>query len=268
MVRDRISDVYFMINANVSRLPHPGRSGKPAAFTLIELLVVIAIIAILAAMLLPALARAKEKARQTQCLNNERQIGLGWLMYVNENNESYPRIRGWGAAGGQRGTNTLPQNIKDAFGTDEDKTNRPLDVYVTSVDSWRCPSDHGDANYGAKNCFVEYGNSYLTQHDVDSWRTAHVTADTDPAYLGTPPARPIKSAEVAKNPVGKIIQGDWEWENNGYDVNDPKSWWHNFRGQRRENMLFGDGHVQFYRFPDEIKNWIYTPLPDPGFLWW
>jgi prepilin-type N-terminal cleavage/methylation domain-containing protein/prepilin-type processing-associated H-X9-DG protein len=66
-----------------------GRS-QPAGFTLIELLVVIAIIAILAAILFPVFANAREKARQTTCLSNQKQIGLAVMMYIQDHDEVYP----------------------------------------------------------------------------------------------------------------------------------------------------------------------------------
>jgi prepilin-type N-terminal cleavage/methylation domain-containing protein/prepilin-type processing-associated H-X9-DG protein len=241
-----------------------GESGW--GFTLLELLVVIAIIAILAAILLPVLANAKRKGQQTKCASNQHQIGLGWMMYVNDNNQTYPVIRGWGAAGGQQGNYALEASVAESFGVAVDYASRPLNQYVPAVLTWQCPSDAGDANYGAKNCFTGYGNSYVTQHDVDSWRTEHVTADSDPFFANG--AVPIKAQAVAVSAANKIIQGDWEWENNGYNVNDPESWWHNYNGQRRQNMLFADGHVEFYHFPDQIVNWVQSPPPDIQYLWW
>jgi prepilin-type N-terminal cleavage/methylation domain-containing protein/prepilin-type processing-associated H-X9-DG protein len=136
--------------------PRTGQSRRAAGFTLIELLVVIAIIAILAAMLLPVLSKAKARAQAISCINNQRQILLAWKMYANDSNGRFPpnpdyntppagvlskaRWVGGDMRGGSVGA---PYAGIDATNTLLliDSTYSDLGPYLKTPQIFRCPAD-------------------------------------------------------------------------------------------------------------------------------
>jgi prepilin-type processing-associated H-X9-DG protein len=183
---------------------------KELGFTLIKLLVVIAIIAILAALLLPALSRAKEKARATQCLNNLKQIGPASVMYSSDNDEALPCSQHNGAS-----------------------WVATLQPY-TGTNVYRCPSDPN------KQRFYSYAlNDFLLPPAVGSGAPDYTKTTSVPS-----PSQTFFMTEAVTN-SGSIDHfhfadpDDGDYATNGFKAQvDAK------RHQNSANYLFVDGHVE------------------------
>jgi prepilin-type N-terminal cleavage/methylation domain-containing protein/prepilin-type processing-associated H-X9-DG protein len=225
---------------------------RKRGFTLIELLVVIAIIAILAAILFPVFAQAREAARKTSCLSNLRQLGTGMLMYTQDYDEMFPLqfyLR--------------PVSFSMLLGD-------LMNPYVKNYGVWRCPSRGIVLDDFSNNAAAPTARLYRTNYgmNLSLFYPSYPTGDY---WNGTPgvslasvqvPAQRIMLADIGYtadprlpyNPQNDVYQGYfWLWPPDSC-CND----WPSPRHQGRANIAFVDGHVKSTAPAD------YFPAPVPA----
>ena len=187
---------------------HSVRTHFVRGFTLIELLVVIAIIAILAAILFPAFARARENARRASCMSNLKQMGLGVMQYVQDYDEKYPPC----AANNTR--------------TDGKFLYHRLDPYIKSAQVFVCPSD-------AINKVFSYGYNY-------AYLGATPFMMVNMAQVASP-SQMVMLTDKAGNDAGDWVNPpQYFYDGPPYGFNTP-------RHLEGLNVAWADGHVKWHK---------------------
>ncbi|MEA3376451.1 MAG: DUF1559 domain-containing protein [Armatimonadota bacterium] len=207
---------------------------KRRGFTLIELLVVIAIIAILAAMLFPVFSQAREKARQTSCLSNMKQIGLAMMMYMDDYDDQFCKV-------------TCSQ------GPAPYKWFDPIDPYLKNKQILFCPSLRGQSDKGTPKTDYVLNGCFA--------QGAHRAMFDDPSA----------QIMVAEREASRPREGYRPWPNDGVSWDDLSTYAHGATPHNHFNHLshdrhnggcnytFGDGHAKWLRWDATFEGGLGLP---------
>ncbi len=243
---------HMLYRAN-TMCPGGSKTVKKQGFTLIELLVVIAIIAILAAILFPVFARAREKARQSACLSNCKQLGLAVMQYVQDYDGSFPdhaslgvHVYTEGYLGGVHINDYAIRIWTDPTQTTVGGMAKVLGPYVKNQQMFVCPSDPKVDRWISGR---ERG-SYYMRHAIDAY-----------AFSVRMPA----NESVVKRPSQLMLSVEEAWHWGGAE---PWCWTTNNIGSNKDiNAVFFDGHAKVSKtywdagnqhIPYYDTNWFYN----------
>jgi prepilin-type N-terminal cleavage/methylation domain-containing protein/prepilin-type processing-associated H-X9-DG protein len=258
----------------------PGRPNSATrAFTLIELLVMIAIIAILASILFPVFARARDKARQTSCLSNLKQLGTATLAYVQDFDETWPLTRPVTNGVNESAATAWPAS--DTFTTPSPTTrsvwHNALEPYTKSWAIWACPSgDDWNMFNEPESALGQVRFSYALNAYMNAWPEGQIVRSAETAVLVEMPKdrRVRKYVPVISAPYqngGSIPSGPspcsdtpvpyqfcretntiWYLDNAGYMGSSSGTYWVHGEGT---NSVYADGHAKWARNPSKAALW-------------
>jgi prepilin-type N-terminal cleavage/methylation domain-containing protein/prepilin-type processing-associated H-X9-DG protein len=239
---------------------------KRSGFTLIELLVVIAIIAILAAILFPVFAKAREKARQTSCASNEKQLGLGFIQYIQDNDELLPK-QVFGNAQGWAGAIYPYVKSTGVYTCPDDPTNPVSANGVTAI-----PVSY--SMNGALSTQSNNGNQPVSQSSFNAPASTVLLLET----IGTTVQVTVPdegSANYTTKPMSGYLSGvaDGEYVSGSWANNAPAQLYATGNiGGRTEtgtaahtggaNYLAADGHVKWLQPNSVSSGWLATNSTD------